>query len=349
MKKIFLETAKLKNLNSGLGQYCFHLGKELLAQKQSDMEFHFYVPKKCEGILGNAHYEIQSDFHKFFRKSAREYNLWHCVHQDSPYLPAETSKPLMLTIHDLNILHRYKGNKLKRKLSRIQQKINRAQVITAISGFVANEVRQHMQLGNKEIHVIYNGNSLTTFEDARKPAFAPEGKFLFTMGIIQPKKNFHVLIPLLQQRKEYSLIIAGNDKDHYANEIRDLAMRFGVIDKLIMPGKISEEEKFWLYKNCEAFLFPSLTEGFGLPVIEAMSLGKPVFLNSASSLPEIGGSEAYYWNDFDAVEMITVFDHGMQAYANDLDKQKRIIEWAKQFSWKESAEKYINLYKAYCD
>jgi glycosyltransferase involved in cell wall biosynthesis len=344
MKKIFLETAKLSNLNSGLGQFCFHLGKELLAQKADSLEFDFYVPKKSKGILGSANYVIQSDLHKFFPKKSGNYSLWHCMHQDSPYLPADKNLPLMLTVHDLNIIHRYTGNKLKRKLENIQKKIDRATVITAISKFAAQEVKTHLNTGNKPLHVIYNGNALVKHENENRPAFVPEGKFLFSMGIIQPKKNFHVLIPLLEKQKEYKFVLAGNDKDHYATEIKDLAMRYGVIDRLILPGKISEEEKYWLYKNCDAFLFPSLTEGFGLPVVEAMSLGKPVFLNQASSLPEVGGEEAFYWNDFDPVEMNEVFTNGMNTYANDPLKKERIIKWSAQFSWTNAAKQYISLY-----
>jgi glycosyltransferase involved in cell wall biosynthesis len=344
VKKIFIDTAKLSNLNSGLGQFCLHLGKALTAL-QSDFDFNFYVPENCKGIFGNTvNYIRQSNLHKFIPIRSKDYKLWHCLHQGAPYLPSDSRTPVMLTIHDLNFLYKYSGLKLKKKLRELQHKINRAQILTAISEFTANEVKQHLDIGNKTIKVIYNGNTLVHYEDVQKPTFVPSGKFLFTLGIIQAKKNFHVLLPLLEQQKSYQLIIAGNDRDDYAAHIKEVAKKYGVLDRLIMPGIITEQEKFWLYSNCDAFLFPSLTEGFGLPVLEAMSLGKPVFLFNGSSLPEIGGSEAYYWNTFDPKEMNAVFMNGMNDFLADGAKKNRMITWAEQFSWSRAAQEYLQLY-----
>ena len=77
-------------------------------------------------------------------------------------------------------------------------------------------------------------------------------------------------------------------------------MAKGLEERIILPGEISDMDKYWLYKNCEAFVFPSMYEGFGLPVIEAMNFGKPVFLSTFSSLPEVGGKYALYWENFDS-------------------------------------------------
>jgi len=114
---------------------------------------------------------------------------------------------------------------------------------------------------------------------------------------------------------------------------------------LHLIGKVDENNKYHLYKNCKAFVFPSLTEGFGLPVIEAMSLGKPVFLSNLTSLPEIGGNEAFYWNNFNSEEMIEVVKTGLNEFEKDSGKQQRIIEWAKQFSWENAAKAYLKLYE----
>ncbi len=345
MKKIFIESSKLSNLNSGLGQFCLHLGKSLSAHA-SEFDFNFYVPENCKGIFGHeVNYISQSNLHKYFRIRSGDYKLWHCLHQGAPYLPSDAKTSVMLTIHDLNFLHKYSGYKLKRKLHDLQKKINRAQVLTAISEYTAKEVEKHLDIGNKSIHVIYNGNTLINYKNAARPSFVKDGKFLFTLGIIQRKKNFHVLLPFLEQQKSYNLIIAGNDNDEYTGYIKEQAKKYDLQDKLIIPGIITEQEKYWLYTNCEAFLFPSLTEGFGLPVLEAMSLGKPVFLNHESSLPEIGGVEAFFWKTFDPVEMNSVFINGMNSYHSDADKKNQIIKWSKQFSWTRAANEYLQLYK----
>jgi len=118
----------------------------------------------------------------------------------------------------------------------------------------------------------------------------------------------------------------------------------GVEKQLHLIGIINDSDKYWLLKNCNSFAFPSLAEGFGLPVIEAMSLGKPVFLSHLTSLPEVGGPEAYYWKSFEPSSMIDVYQSGMKTY--DELKAAREIEWAAQFSWSKAAESYLNLYES---
>jgi glycosyltransferase involved in cell wall biosynthesis len=89
-------------------------------------------------------------------------------------------------------------------------------------------------------------------------------------------------------------------------------------------------------------VFPSISEGFGLPVIEAMYFGKPVILSTHTSLPEIGGREAYYFQNFDPDEMNKVVVTALNEY--DLNKADRIKQWATQFNWENSANQYLDLY-----
>ncbi len=82
-----------------------------------------------------------------------------------------------------------------------------------------------------------------------------------------------------------------------------------------------------------------------MPVIEAMSLGKPVFLSRLTSLPEVGGTEAFYFDDFSAQNMRKTFEEGMANYLKNPEKAERIKEWAKQFTWENAAAEYLNLYR----
>jgi glycosyltransferase involved in cell wall biosynthesis len=100
-----------------------------------------------------------------------------------------------------------------------------------------------------------------------------------------------------------------------------------------------------MYQHCEAFLFPSLLEGFGLPVIEAMQFGKPVFSSKETSLKEIGGDFAYFWDNFNPEEMKKLIDENLtQFYQNEslADKEK---EYARSFSYEKHFEEYEALYK----
>jgi len=345
MIRVGIEMEKLKNLNSGLGQFCLHLGKEIAQNSQSKVHPTFYLPKKLNFIFGKeCEYKFTSRLHKLANVRFQG-DVWHCTHQQSDYFPANKKIKNIITIHDLNFLEKYKSkSKQHALLSRLKRKIDRSAALVFISEYTASAVKEHFDISGKRTAVIHNGNTLVEFPNAAKPKFAPDGEFIFSLGIINPKKNFLSLLPLLKHNKKSHLIIAGINYHPYAQEIISAAKKENLENRLILPGTVTDEEKYWLYKNCFAFAFPSLAEGFGLPVIEAMSVGKPVFISDKTSLPEIGGKEAYYFRSFDADHMAGVFENGMKEYNRDAQKPSRITKWAEQFSWRHAAKKYIELY-----
>ncbi len=343
MKKVLVEMEKLKNPNSGLGQFCINIGEQFQKLKPNDIELDFYVPAVQKNAFGEEiNYVKHTPLHKIIPMSGVDYDVWHCLQQDSHYLPSNKKTKLILTIHDLNFLEKYKGSKQKRKLKSLQRRVDRADAITVISKFTEMIVRENLVLGDKPVYVVTNGNSLKVMDDAPKPAFVDFPEFIFSIGIISPKKNFHTLLPLLQHNKHLHLVIAGNNTSDYAHQIIKTAEQMKVSERLHLPGIVTEENKYWLYKNCKAFVLPSLTEGFGLPVVEAMSMGKPVFLSALTSLPEIGGKEAFYWKSFDPQLMNEVYNNGIGEF--DAVRAQHSIEWSKQFSWENAAKAYLKLY-----
>ena len=160
------------------------------------------------------------------------------------------------------------------------------------------------------------------------------------------KKNFHTLLGMMTHLPAYKLIIAGNTNFKYHQMFMSVAKRLKLLDRIKILGTVSDHVKHVYIRHCEAFVFPSLREGFGFPPIEAMTYGKPIFLSSCTSLPEIGGTAAYYWNDFDPELMANVFIDGMKDYEqNKTARIKRIQSRARDFSWNHSAKQYIELYK----
>jgi glycosyltransferase involved in cell wall biosynthesis len=177
------------------------------------------------------------------------------------------------------------------------------------------------------------------------PLAAPQVPFFFTIGTITEKKNFHVL-PALLAGTDGILIIAGiTQSEAYKQKIIQEAVKHQVEKRVIFTGPITENDKQWYLKNCEAFVFPSLTEGFGLPVVEAMFFGKPIFLSTYTSLPEIGGSVAYYFGSFAKDDMQQTIQQGLLHYhstgASESIKARALI-----FSWKEAALKYLEVYRS---
>ena len=192
--------------------------------------------------------------------------------------------------------------------------------------------------------VIYNGCTLFNREPVKSPSgYVPSKEFLFTVATVLPKKNFHVL-PCLIKNSDFELVIAGKLSD-YSKTIIDEAEKYGVRDRVKLIGEINEADKDWYYRNCKAFVFPSIAEGFGLPVIEALAYGKPTFISLHTALPEIGGKYCYYFNyKFEPEKMIKEFESGMNDFQKrDVSDQ---IKYAQSFTWEKAAKEYCRIYNS---
>ena len=344
MKSVLIEMEKLKNPNSGLGQFCLHLGLQFQKLKSPHLQIDYYLPPSQQNIFGNKASTVkQSPVNKYFSFNGNRYQVWHCLHQNSHYLPSSKNTKLILTIHDLNFLEKYKGIKRAIKLGSLQKRVDRAHTLTVISHYTEKMVREYLDIGEKQIHVIPNGNALEPVSNPKKPDFIYFEDYIFTIGIISKKKNFHTLLPLLEKNPNLHLVIAGSHHNTYASELIQTATKMKLDNRLHLPGTVNNEQKNWLYQNCKAFVFPSLTEGFGLPVVEAMSLGRPVFLSNLTSLPEIGGPEAFYWSNFEPDSMNQVFQDGLKTF--NAEQSTRSIAWTKQFTWEAAAKAYLKIYE----
>ena len=346
MAKVLLDMGKLKNPNSGLGQFSYYYGKHITGIDNEKLIYNFLVPASKSGLFGRQYgYENISLQRRIAPFLCKKYDLWHALHQDSAFLPADKKSPYILTIHDLNFLKEKGHLKAGRRLRKLQKKVDRATAITFISNYTAKVSRENLDLEGKILRVIYNGVEIQSDKDVQKPAFLPPGEYLLALGMVLKKKNFHVLLDLMERLKDYNLVIAGDISSAYARMILQNIEERHLRDKVILPGMISEDDKIFLYRNCTGFLFPSMVEGFGLPVIEAMRFGKPVFISDQTSLPEIGGELAYYWNNFNPDYMADLFRSKIKEYLENEEIMKsRIIDYSRRFNWEKSIKQYYNLY-----
>ena len=243
----------------------------------------------------------------------------------------------------MNFLYEKRRSKHNKYIKKLQRLIDRADYIVTISEATRSDIEKYMNLRGKPVKVIYNGCNVYV-GNSEKPRVTPKQPFLFTIGTVLPKKNFHVL-PCLLVGNDYELIIAGVKSD-YEERIVQEAIRFGVRDRVKIIGSISEAQKHWYLQNCEAFLFPSIAEGFGLPVIEAMYYQKPIFLSDHTCLPEIGGEFAYYFNnEFNEREMREEFKYGMMNFNSGGVDKEAMKNHALRFSWDAAAKQYWQIYE----
>ena len=347
-KHIIIDCERMKYPNTGLYHFCKGLGEALVKNTiENDPSIGFYMPNLLDGYFGKtAQYLHQHTLHKIVMPSLKKYDCWHATHQTTNFYPYKQKVPIVLTVHDLNFLydHQKSTNKKKLYIKELQKKVNRADAVVAISKFTANELQQHVQLKQKQVTVIYNGCGIDESIKMLSPSSIPAQPFLYTIGTIAPKKNFHVLLELLVNNNQLLIITGITQSEKYKQFIIREAIRLDVLDKVIFTGAIAEAEKYWYYANCKAFLFPSLAEGFGLPVIEAMYFGKTILLANEGPLPEIGGNYAHYFTDFNRESMQALLQNAITM--DEQENRKLVIkEHAKQFSWDKAAKLYLQLYK----
>ncbi len=346
-KHIIFDCERMKYAYTGLYFFCKELGAALIKQNIGHNKMSFYVPEKKVGVFGNDQtYLVQNHIHKFFPKNVSTYDIWHCTYQGSNYLPPKRSKiKVISTIHDLNFLHQGKSTEKQAKyLQKLQRLVDRSEHIVTISNFVKDQVLEYLQIDPQKISVIYNGRNVPKSLSFEQPKEVDaEVPFFFSIGTITDKKNFHVL-PAMLLNNNYNLVIAGiTQSQAYYNKIIEEAKALGVEKRVQLVGAVTEEEKFWLFKHCAAFCFPSLAEGFGLPVIEAMQLGTPVILSQTTSLPEVGGPGAVYFKEMDT-ESVSYAANAFIKKDIDAATRQHLVEWALQFDWNIAAKKYWELY-----
>lgn len=348
MKQILVDFNRLReNPYNGLYQFSNNLGQSLAAINDQKINWNFYIPQKKFGVFGNnVSYIKHRSRDKYFMLGTNRFDVWHVTTQISWYKPFNKKTKVVFTIHDLNFLIEDKDNikRNKRLLNEIQKRIDQSHYITAISDYAMKVAEENLQFHDLPRKIVYNGCSLESFPHFEDVAYKPTKAFLFSIGTVQPRKNFHALMPLLLGN-DYELIIAGQNNFAYAAIVQQAAEKYNVSDRVKLIGIVKDEEKYWYYKNCTAFVFPSIAEGFGFPAIEAMILGKPVFLSTETCMPEIGGDAAYYFPSFQETSMQLAFREGMHHYATT-HPQEKIKNWAQLFTWSRAAEEYTNIYKS---
>ncbi|OJW80724.1 glycosyltransferase family 1 protein [Spirosoma sp. 48-14] len=354
MSRIIFDCNLMKFPHSGLYHYCQNLGEhinKLLVETDQPHMRMYLPPRKKLSLHPKPYHLIEQKWHKLIQPFLLKCRVWHAPFQSGRILPDKKRFPhlkVVLTIHDLNVLHEGKPEEVQQKsLAHTQSLIDQSDAIICISEFTKNDVLTNCQVGDKPVHVIHNGVSkLPDSIEADASQYKPNREFMLGIGYLNKKKNFHVLLPLLQSNPDLELIVIGcHDDPDYVTAMWQQAQQLGVTDRLHLPGMVSEAAKIWYLQHCKALVHPSLAEGFGLTVIEAMQFGKPVFLSPLTSLPEVGGEAAFYFPSFDAEAMQETFRQGLKA-STCSNHQKAILKNAARFGWEKTAQQYLSVYQS---
>jgi glycosyltransferase involved in cell wall biosynthesis len=329
--------------------------------------FVFVAPgeDKCLEDTRNVHIlEIGGNFYPLWEqvtlpKVANELNL-DILHCTSNTAPIRCKIPLVLTLHDIIFLEpRDKNNKslyqnmgwLYRRLV-VPKILKKCERIITVSNFEKDNIISKLNIPEAQMAMIYNGYNdwfkpVNDTENVYQKYIEKPGYFFF-LGNTDPKKNTErTLIAYSNYLKQSSvkrkLLMADLDKA-YLNGIVERNHIENILPSIVMPGYIVNSDLPYIYNNAFAFLYTSLRESFGIPLLEAMACGTPVITSNTSSMPEIGGKEAILINPESPDEMT----EKMLQLENDqmfYDQQKKIgLERAQLFSWRETAEQLLTVY-----
>jgi len=343
---IIIMLDKLKNMYCGLGKVAYDFSHALIKESHPDIRFTFLLNNtgKWDYLKGQQLKQLRF-INRFIPLILPDDYIFHALHQLPSYHISRNCKKI-ITVHDLNFIHVKSKAKALKYLKKVQQNIYRADAIVFVSNYTKNECFTYLDIPeNKITSVIYNGVNLPETKPEKPSFLNPNDDFLFTIGQFLMKKNFHVLIPFIQKVEEKTkLVISGENNTAYGNYIRKIIADNKLQKRIILSGPVTDAEKLYLYLHCRAFLFPSVAEGFGLPVLEAMRAGKPVFCSDKTSLMEIGNNHVFYWHSFDADEMQQTFYSGLDTFNEE--KKEAALKYSMQFTWQENVRQYISLYKS---
>lgn len=333
------------NPNSGYFSFGKGLGDALIVENAGRVNLKYYLFKDTSYQFDDKVSILYlSQWHKFYFLQRKNFNLVHFTDQRCRLKPGMVTAKKVLTIHDINKVHLNKSKswRIKAHVDKINRYISQCDRVVCISQFVANDILKYCPAATGKISVIYNGADQLTVPENHTPVYVPQKPFIFTIGLLSPQKGFH-LLPALLKDNDYELVISGPETAHKEVILAE-AQKYNCTNRVTITGTITDDDKAWYYQNCSAFVFPSKTEGFGLPVIEAMYFGKPVFLSKYTSLPEVGGKVAWYFDNFDPEHMQQVFNNAMQDYSAT-DRSQAIKAHAARFSWENTARQYLALYE----
>lgn len=344
---IGLSFGRIEHWYDGLGEFSRQLVSALCeeAPRLADelgWRLWLHLPTRWHGSFGDAvGYMPTRTTQRIAHLVPRRYQLWHRLHQHNRLRAPVLARHRVETVHDLNFVQLKRGEKVERYRRNMRSRLQDCAAVIAITQYVAGEIVREVPGLRAPLHVIRNGvTDLTACE--RQPVRGVGSQpFLLHISRLAPSKNTLALLGLAAAWPEQQFILAGPRGDH-ADEAQRLVAARG-LRNVTFRLDITESQKAWLYSQCAGFLFPSLAEGFGMPPIEAMHFGKPVFLSKLTSLPEVGGSAAHYFDSFEPTAMRAEVESGLRTAA---DRVGAVIEHARTFSWTRCAQDHIALYRS---
>lgn len=356
-KKIVIDA---RIINSSTGRYVERL-LTYLQDIDADNDYIVLVLTKDLGYWQpkNRNFTIQAaDFKSYSFEEQFGFNNFlkslepDLVHFCMPQQPVLYRGAHVTTVHDLTLLKTYNSDKnwfsyhFKQLVGRVVFWIvaRTSRFVLVPSLYTRRELVKFSRISRLKVTVTYEGSDTNHYNPQKMEL--PFKKFIMYVGQQSDYKNIRRLVQahhrLLQQHPDLGLVLVGaKNKSLQANEAWVAENEY---QNVLFTGFVSNEALVWLYQNCEAYVFPSLMEGFGLPSLEAMAEGAPVVSSDATCLPEINGTAAHYFDPLsidDMAEKISQVLDDKELRAQLIKEGHRRV---KRYSWKKMAQQTHAVY-----
>ena len=382
--RIGINALFLQKPTTGMGQHLLHLLEGLDSLAEPDQDYTLLAPRfrraytvrapqlsdrfrEVEVVsalarLGENVEQVWWEQVGIVRAGSREkIDLLHCPYWSNPVW---SPWPTVVTVHDVIqfVLPEYAWRKISRMyFSLVSAGARRADAVITVSECSKHDIVKLLGLPPESVHVIGNAvdaSSVYPVRDAWLLASVRERygiglRFILYFGGFDMRKNVPRIIEAYSRlpehlQREYQLVIAGRYQ-HLGHPLypdpRVTVQNLGLENQVVFTGQFREQDKAPLLSAATIFAFPSLYEGFGIPVLEAMACGTPVVTSNLSALPEVAGDAGLLVDPYDPDAICNAFAELLENQGRRDELSRRGLERARHFTWHEVAEQTVRVYR----
>ncbi len=379
--KLGLDVSSCYHPRSGVGNYCYQLTKVLLNNDVNNQYvlyplFYTHFMNK----VGMPVFEKTANSITAFRNRQRIYSLQNLLW--SPLSPAfvkenqlgdvdvvhsmtfaapkfrDSKKKLVATIYDLTFITHpqcHQKRNIQVCLQGTKNAIKNADAIIAISNHTKDDLMEYLNAPEELITVTHlaAGDDYVPIDNVSELArikhkYHLPDKYILFIGSLEPRKNIKTLVEAfarlpLRLRDEFPLVIAGG-KGWMNRDIQKVVLQLGLGPKIFFAGFIDSADISAVYSGATVFAYPSLYEGFGLPILESMSCGTPVISSNTSSMPEVAGDAALLVDPTNVEELSSGLQLLLENESLRCEMINKGLARATLFSWEKCAQETLNVY-----
>jgi glycosyltransferase involved in cell wall biosynthesis len=352
--KVAFDGTVLHGRKSGVGYYSEELLKAMLAANHED-EFFVFSHRLLNASLpssnGNlkfsnsAHFPVRAVYLHLLLPGVLDAAAPDICHYTNFLAPVSEHRPYVVTIHDMGLEVLRDAHPLAKRLYTrrlIPRVAHKAKLIITNSEYSKWEIVRHLGIPEDRIRVT---------PLAASPEFAPvkarpANPYFLYVGNLEPRKNLERLIEAFARmpHKEHQLLVVGN-RWYQGGAAQQKARSLGLNGRVRFLGYVPREDLPVLFGGATALVYPSLLEGFGLPVVEAMACGTPVITSNNSSLREVAGDAAVLIDPCEVREMTEAMVRVAEDYGLRTELSRKGLKRASEFSWKRTAELTMEAYR----